>query len=197
VFTAVCLVFFVCERFRLPGIVFLLPLAVAGAALLGRGLAGRSRGAAVAVLLVLAGAAASNIDFLTLADYEFPSIIVNKAYVERLDGNHDRARQLSHLAISLEPGNAGARFQLAAVEEAEGDAVAAVSYYLEALERDPYYVASYRGAQRVLEEAGVSPSYLDRFLRMAMNAEDLEEERLRIIGFVKERAPGRSPAVPQ
>jgi tetratricopeptide (TPR) repeat protein len=188
-FTGVCLVFFVCERFRLPGIVFLLPLAVAGATLLGRGLAGRSRGVAIAVLLVIVGAAVSNIDFLTLADYEFPSIIVNKAYVERLDGNHDRARQLAHLAISREPGNAGAHYQLGAIEETQGDGVAAISYYLEALQRDPYYAASYRGAQRVLEGAGVSPSYLDRYLEMAMRGEDLEEEKQRIIGFVDGRAP--------
>ena len=129
----------------------------------------------------------------TLADYEFPSIIVNKAYVERLDGNHDRARQLAHLAISLEPGNAGAHFQLGALEEAEGDRVAAISYYLEALERDPYYAVSYRSAQRVMDEAGVSPSYLDRFLEMAMESRDLEDEKLRIIGFVDEREPRLEP----
>jgi hypothetical protein len=187
-FAAVCVVFFVCERFRLPGTVFLLPLAVTGAALVGLGLAGRSRAGGLALLVVIAGAAVSNIDFFSIGDYEFPSIIVNKAYVERLDGKYGRARQLSHLAMSLEPGNAGARFQLGAVEEAEGGMVAAVTYYLEALERDPFYAASYRGAQRVVEAAGVDPSYLDRYVEMAMRAEDVQDEKRRIVGFVEERA---------
>lgn len=187
VFTAVCMAFFVCERFRLPGIAFLLPLAVTGAFTLGRGLAGRSRGAAPALLLVIAGAAVSNVDFFGLAGYEFPSIIVNKAYVERLDGNYDRARQLSYLAISVEPGNAGAQYQLGAIEEAGGDAVAAVTYYLEALERDPYYAAAYRGAARVFEGAEVSPSYLDRYVEMAMRGEDMIYEKQTLIGYIEAR----------
>jgi len=192
VFTGVCMVFFVCERFRLPGIVFLLPLSVAGGMVVARGLAGRSRGAALAILLVLAGAAVSNIDFLAVSGYEFPSITVNKAYVERLDGNHERARGYARLAISREPGNAGAHFQLGAMEEAEGDMAGAIGYYLDAIERDPFYFASYRGAQRVLEAVGVSPAYLDRYVEMCIGGGTTGELKRQIIGFVEDRARGQA-----
>ncbi len=187
-FTAVCIVFFVCERFRLPGVVFLLPLSVAGALLVARGLAGKSRGAALVIGLVLAGAAVSNIDFFAISGYEFPSITVNKAYVERLDGNHDSATRYARLAASREPGNAGAHFQLGAIEEAEGDMAGAIEYYLDALERDPFYFASYRGAQRVLEGVGVSTAYLDRYVEMSMEGEAPEDLKQQITGFVKKRA---------
>ena len=187
VFTAVCVVFFVCERFRLPGVVFLLPLSVAGALLAGRSLAGRLRTALPVIMLVLAGAAVSNLDFFALADYEFPSIIVNKAYVERLDGRYDMARQFASMAISREPGNAGAHFQLGAIEEAEGGMVAAIGYYLDALALDPFYFASYRAAQRVVEGVGVSTAYVDRYVQMCIEGETPEDIREQITGFVEDR----------
>jgi hypothetical protein len=188
VFTGVCVVFFVCERFRLPGIAFLIPLSAAGALLIGRGLAGKSRGAALVILLVLAGAAVSNMDFLAIADYEFPSITVNKAYVERLDGNHERARQYARLAISREPGNAGAHFQLGAVDEAEGDMVGAIGSYLEALERNPFHTVSYGGAERILREAGVNTAYLERYAGVCLEGGDCGELRQQIVAFVEDRA---------
>ena len=187
-FAAVCIVFFVCERFRVPGVVFLIPLAVMGAFHLLRGLAGGVKGIALALLLVLLGAAVSNIDFLAIADYEFPSITVNKALAERLDGDFEKARHLAHLAISREPGNAGAHFQLGAMEEAEGDETAAMQYYLESLERDAYYVTSYRAASRMLERAGISTSYLDRYIEMRIRKEDAGELKRQIVGFMEARA---------
>ena len=183
-FTAVCIVFFVCERFRLPGIVFLIPLSVVGASLLIRGIAGRSRRTALAILLVLAGAAVSNADFLAIADYEFPSVTVNKAYVERLDGNNERARQYARLAISREPGNAGAHFQLGAIDEAEGDRAGAIGYYLGALERNPFHMASYNGARRVLEGAGINTAYLDRYVEALLRGGEAEDLKQQIRGFV-------------
>jgi tetratricopeptide (TPR) repeat protein len=186
-FTAVCIVFFVCERFRVPGIALLLPLAVSGALLVARGFRSWSRGAALAMLLLLGGAVLSNIDFLAVSDYEFPSIIVNRAHVERLEGNLDKARQLAHLAMSLEPGNAGALFQLGALEEAGGDRVAAVEYYLEAIERDPYQAAPCSGARRVLEEAGVNTAYLDRYGQLILQGQTADELKEQIIGFVEQR----------
>jgi len=122
-----------------------------------------------------------------VADYEFPSVIVNKAYVARLDGDLQKARRLAELAMSLEPGNAGARFQIGVVEEAEGDKVAAITHYLEALERDPYHAASFRAARRILEGVGVSPSYLDRYVEKATRGEDAEDLGRRIVTFVEER----------
>jgi tetratricopeptide (TPR) repeat protein len=189
-FTAVCIVFFVCERFRLPGIVFLIPLAVAGAVLVARGIAGRAGSAGAAVLLVLLGASASNIDFFGISDLVFPSIIVNKAHVDRLAGEYERARRLANLAISLEPYNAGAHFQLGAVEEAGGHTTDALEYYLEALERDPYHGASYRRARSILESAGVNPLYLDRYVQTVMEGGAAGELKRRIIQFAADRLPG-------
>lgn len=188
-FTAVCIVFFVCERFRLPGIVFLLPLAVSGALLLARGFRSRSRGVTLATLLLLIGAVVSNIDFLAVGDYEFPSIIVNRAHVERLDGNLDKASQLSYLALSLEPENSGAHSQLGAIDEVRGNAPEAIKHYLKALELDPYQALPFGGAQRILEEAGVSTAYLDRYVELITVGRPADEIKQQIIRFVEGRVP--------
>gem|GEM_PF-2154701 len=185
-FTALCIGFFVCERFRLPGIVFLFPLAAA-AGLAVRASARGVKYAWLALVLIPLGAAVSNIDFYGLAGYEFPSIIANKAYVERLDGDMVRARRLSYLAISRDPGVAGAYHQLGAIEEAEGNPEEAIRYYLETLERDPYFSASYGAAAGILEDAGISTTYLERYVEESVHGGRLEDLKGQILQFVRER----------
>ena len=126
-------------------------------------------------------------DWFGLADLEFPSIIVNKAHVERLSGDLVSARELLREALSREPENAGAYFQLGAIEQAEGHTTAAMADYLASLDRDPFFYASYGRARAILENIGISPSYIDSYVSSVLAEKDHAALRGRLIGFVADR----------
>jgi len=188
-FLAVPLVFFACERFRLPAIALMIPLAAYGAETAVRLL--RSKAFAPLVLMIAAaaaGAAVSIPDFLGISRYQMPSIVANKSYVERLAGNYEEARRYALEALRLEPGNAGALYQMGAIEEKQGNAERAFAYYLDALESDPYFTVAYSAAAGMLEARRINRSYLDAYVdglvrgRAIYSKEDL-------IRFFGERAP--------
>ena len=180
--------FFACERFRAPAIAFLLPLAAYGGAGLIAGLRRRTIGGiGVSLAILIAAGAASNIDFLDISHTEFPSITVNKAYVERLAGNMEEARRLSLIALKADPGNTGALHQLGAVEEAEGNLDAAAIHYLDSLERNPFFFASYTAAVRILEGARISVSYLDAYVNAVIEGGDHSTAKQRLIEFLSRR----------
>ena len=186
----VSIIFFACERFRLPAVTFLIPLAAFGAATLLGDIRRRNMHAVLISVAILVGAGlGSNIDFLDISHTEFPSITVNKAYVQRLDGNLDEARRLSLAALEAESENAGAFHQLGAVAEAEGDVEAAMIYYLNSLERDPFFFASYTAAGRMLEKTRISLSYLDAYVGSVIEGGDYGDAKNRLIEFVKRRTP--------
>jgi 4-amino-4-deoxy-L-arabinose transferase-like glycosyltransferase len=186
----VSIIFFACERFRLPAVTFLIPLAAFGAATLLADIRRRDVRAVLISVVILAGSGlTSNIDFLDISSTEFPSITVNKAYVQRLDGNLEEARRLSLAALEAEPRNAGAFHQLGALAEAEGDFETAVVYYLDSLERDPFFFASYTAAGRMLEKTRISLSYLDVYVGSVIEGKDYTDAKDRLIEFVKRRTP--------
>jgi 4-amino-4-deoxy-L-arabinose transferase-like glycosyltransferase len=187
-FLVVGLLLFVCERFRLPGIALLIPVAAYGLVGLADGIRGRARpGICVSAAVFAIAAVASNVDWLRVSHAEFPSIIVNKAYVERMSGNYSEARKLALTALEREPENAGAYFQLGAIADSLEAPREAIRYYLESLRRDPFHIASYRGARRILENVRVSPSYLDRMIDQALKGEDSRRTEALILGAVAAR----------
>jgi tetratricopeptide (TPR) repeat protein len=188
-FLAVPLVFFACERFRLPATVLLVMLAALGAETL-ICLVRAPRGTALALMVtaLAAGAVVSNVDFLRIRGREMPSIVSNKAYVERLAGNTQKARQLADHALALDPADAGALCQLGALEEQAGNKIEAAGYYLDCLESDPFFYAAYQGAARMLTAEGINASYLDAYV------DDLVRgvrghKRADLLGFLKRRSP--------
>jgi tetratricopeptide (TPR) repeat protein len=189
-FLAVGIIFFVSERFRLPAVAFLVPLAVLGfRGLVGDGLRRNLRALAIPLSTLVVAATVSNIDFFSLAEHEFPSITINKAHVERLSGNHEEARRLIAIAMEEEPGNAGAYFQLGAIEESEGNIELSFGYYLDSLENDPFFYASYAGAKRILEMLRISAYYLDSYMDALVRGGDHVEAKEKLIDFVGKRTP--------
>jgi hypothetical protein len=185
---AVGIVFFVAERFRLPATAFLLPLAACGLfGLLGDVLTGRWRSLAVGAIVVIGGYALSNIDFLGLSDIEFASIIVNKAHVMRLEGDLEHARDLLDLAFEKEPENAGAYFQLGAIEEARGNQAMAMSFYLDSLDRDPFFYASYNRAMIILETNHLSTSYIDGYISAVLGGKPHDDLHRNMVEYVRSR----------
>jgi tetratricopeptide (TPR) repeat protein len=190
-FLAIPLVFFACERFRLPGIALLIPLAAYGCEALVR-YARRKKFARLALLAVAiaVAAAVSNVDFLGLKTYEMPSITANKAYVARLAGNREETRTLARRALALDPRSAGALFQLGALAQEERRPVEALTYYLECLEADPYFVAAYEAAGAILDAVRITRSYLDAYVNDLMSGGgDYRQARANLIDFVKSRVP--------
>ena len=189
-FALLTVVFFSCERFRLPAIAIMIPLAALGIEVLVNRLRHPGFGRlGLSVLIIAVAAVVSNVDWLGISDVEFASITVNKAHVYRLDGDFDRARQLVATALAQEPDNAGAFFQLGAMEEAEGNLARAACSYLDSLERDPFFYASYAGARRMLEQADISVSYLDRFIEKVIDHGETGQARAGLERFLQERLP--------
>ena len=189
-FLVVPLLFFACERFRLPAIAMLVPLAAYGTEMLIRYAVRRAPADLVVTLAVAAVAGlVSNVDFLGLAKYEMPSIVANKAYVARLAGNSEEAQRLALRALGLDPRTAGAYFQLGAIAQDRGRLAEALTHYLDCLEADPYFVAAYEAAARVLETVRISRSYLDAFVDDLTNGGDYAGARAKLVDFVKVRAP--------
>jgi hypothetical protein len=188
---AVSIIFFVAERFRLPAIAFLLPLAACGLfGLVGDTLAARWRSLAVGAALVTVGAFVSDVDFLGLSDQEFAAIIVNKAYVARLEGHLEHARNLADLALAKDAGNAGAYFQLGAIEEARGHPAQALSFYLDTLNRDPFFYASYSRAKAILESVNLSPSYIDGYITAVLEGRPHDDLNTNMVEYVRNRTGG-------
>jgi hypothetical protein len=189
-FLLVAVTFFACERFRLPGIAFLVPLAAVGVESILRDLAGRKiPHLAASVVVVVAAAVISNLDLADIADVEFASITINKAHVQRLEGDFAGARSLISVALQREPGNAGAHFQLGAMKETEGDLLGAATHYLDSLERDPFFYGPYAGMKRILEEARINASYLDVYVGNLIDMKEHTEAKARLIGFLQGRLP--------
>lgn len=181
-------ILFSCERFRVPGATLLIPLAGYGLV----GLFEQARKQPAANLITLATVAGliafvSNYDFLSLSKIEFPAIIANKAYVERLDGNFQKASELAWKAIQMDPTNASAYFQLGAIEEHFGNLDKSVGYYLISLRNDPFFMASYNRARRILESLNISPSYLDTYVDEVIAKKDSEKTKTAIETYVERR----------
>ncbi len=189
-FFAVGIGFFVCERFRLPGVVFLIPLAAYGVEMLLRYTASRDLPKlALSCGVVLAAGVLSNVDFLGISRYEMPAITANKAYVERLAGNRPEARRLAQHALSLDPSAAGTYFQIGAIEDEEGNRLQAFTAYLDCLERDPFFVASYEAARRILEAQRISTSYLDAYVQDLLDGKASTNTKTNLIDFLRHRLP--------
>jgi tetratricopeptide (TPR) repeat protein len=187
-FFAVGIIFFVCERFRLPGMIFLIPLAAIGLECFLKDWRRRNvAGLLTSVLVLLAAAVASNLDLAGISDSEFPSIIENRAYIQRISGNYTEARRLASRALGIEPDHAGAQFQLGALEEGDGNIEMAMTYYLDSLADDPFFFASYTGARRILERNNISVSYLDDYVERAIDEAEINQSKSRIIGFLTRR----------
>ena len=188
-FLVVPLVFFSCERFRLPSIALLIPLGAYAIEAAVSHLRARTLGPLA--LMVVAGAVAAVVsipDFFGMSRLEMPSIVANKAYVERMAGNYDAAEKYAREALGPDPANAGALFQVGAIEEHKGNAESAFSYYLDALGADPYFTAAYSAAAAMLDSRRINRSYLDAYVdgllqgRAVYKKEDL-------IRFFAGRAP--------
>jgi hypothetical protein len=189
-FLLVGVIFFACERFRLPGIALLIPMAAFGLSALFRQVARRDYGEiALSIALIGVAGLVSNFDYFGVAESEFASITVNKAHVERLAGNLDQARSLAFLALVREPESAGAYYQLGAIAEAKGEFRKAAAYYLESLERDPFFYGPYAGARRMLGEAGINLSYLDDYVNSLIEQRDHLPAKARLIRFTEMRLP--------
>jgi tetratricopeptide (TPR) repeat protein len=164
-FMAVPLVFFSCERFRLPSIAFLIPLAACAVEATIRHARAREFGPLALMIAIGAGAAAvSYPDLPGISRSDMPSIIANKAYVERMAGDYGAAEKYAREALRLDPGNAGALFQLGAIDEHDGNTDAAFGYYLDALEADPFFSAAYSAAADMLDARRINRAYLDAYL---------------------------------
>lgn len=188
-FLAVPLVFFSCERFRLPAVALLIPIAAYGAETVIRYAA--SRRFARLLLVVVASAAAglvSNLDPAGIFAKEMPSIVANKAYVQRLAGNAEEAERLARRALQMDPKNAGAFFQLGAIEEAKGDTLQALTHYLDCLEGDVFFAASYEAVGKILDRKRISRSYLDAYVD-GLLAGQATIGKSEIIEFVRKRLP--------
>jgi tetratricopeptide (TPR) repeat protein len=190
-FLAVALVFFACERFRLPAIAFLVPLAAHGLENLVAGARARqARALALSLGVVAAAAVVSNFDWLGIAGHEMPAIVANKAYVERLAGNSARARALALRALELDPKNAGALFQLGAIEDQAGAATDALAHYLECLEADPFFAAAYDAAAKILDSAKINRSYLDAYVEGLISGyPGARGRKADMIDFLRRRSP--------
>jgi len=187
-FLTVNILFFVAERFRLPAALFLIPLSAAGlCGLFGDAITKRWSRLGIAAALLAGGALLANVDYLGLSNLEFPSIVVNRAHIARLSGDHAGARALLEQALEREPENAGAYFQLGALEQAEGNPVAAIAHYLESLRRDPFFYAAYSRSQKILEENGISPTYIDDYVAAILGGSHAADLRRRLIQFVAGR----------
>lgn len=189
-FVGVETVFFACERFRLPAVAFMILLAMIGIERLVQDIRRRHLSKVALWVVLMAGAAViSNADPLGIADTEFASITVNRAHVQRLEGNLEQARALIAVALSEEPDNAGAYFQLGAIEEQEGNLRQAARHFMTSLEMDPYYYGSYAGMKRVLDQARISATYLDSYVDNLIHMRDQAGARARLIKFIEERLP--------
>ncbi|MFZ1947019.1 MAG: hypothetical protein WAW06_05685, partial [bacterium] len=147
---------------------------------------------ALALTLGVAAAAAvvSNIDWLKIGGREMPSIVANKAYVERLAGNATRARALALRALELDPANAGALFQLGALEDEAGARIEAFTRYTECLEADPFFAAAYEAAARILESAKINRSYLDAYVEGLISGDmGARGRKGELIQFLRLRSP--------
>ncbi len=179
---------FSCERFRIPGSTLLIPLAGYGAlSVVQQARKGDFRSLLTLAVVAFGAGLVSNYDFLSLSEVEFPAIVANKAYVERLDGNLEKAADFAMKAIDMEPTNASAYFQLGAIEEHRGNLEKAIGYYLISLKNDPFFIASYNGARRILVTLRISPGYLDSYINDLVQSEQTDEKRTLIESYVKQR----------
>jgi hypothetical protein len=186
---AVPLVFFACERFRLPAVVLLVMLAALGAeTLVRRARARQAKTLALALAAVAAGALVSNVDFPGISGRQMPSIVANRSYVERLAGHDAEARRLAIYALELDPGTASAYMQLGALEEKAGDNLAALTHYLDCLERNPFFVAAYDGAARILDAERINRAYLDAYVDGLLRGKP-GDRKADLIDFIKRRRP--------
>jgi tetratricopeptide (TPR) repeat protein len=189
-FAAIEIGFFGCERFRVPALVFMIPLAALGIECVLRDFVGRNLTRIALWSIVIAGAAsASNIDFLGISDLEFPSITVNKAHVQRLEGNLDEARSLLAAALEREPDNAGAYFQLGAIKEQEGQLRQAAVHFMASLEKDPFNYGSYAGMKRLLDQANIRTTYLDSYVTNLIEGRGQADAKASLLRFIEERLP--------
>jgi hypothetical protein len=189
-FLLVGVVFFACERFRLPGTALLIPMAAIGLQALVRQVIRRDYGEiALSIALIAAAGLVSNFDYFGIAESEFASITVNKAHVQRNAGNLEEARSLAFLALVREPENAGAYFQLGAIEETQGNKRKAAAYYLDSLERDPFFFGPYAGCRRILTEARVNLSYLDDYVNSLIAKREHLPAKARLNAFLAKRLP--------
>jgi tetratricopeptide (TPR) repeat protein len=188
-FLAIGIILFASERFRLPGIACLIPLAAFGVEGLVEDLkSGGRRLAAIFVGVLIAAAIVSNVDFLNLSGHEFTSIRVNKVHILRESGDLAQAREEALAIAESDPDEAAVYFQLGAIEEELGNRPCAFGYFLDTLERDPFYYASYAGAGRILESLRIDRSYLDAYVEALLRDGDADSLRERLTGFVRSRS---------
>jgi tetratricopeptide (TPR) repeat protein len=187
-FLGVGIILFASERFRLPGIACLIPLAAFGVQSLVEDLRnGKRRIPAVFLAILITAAVISNVDFLKLSGHEFTSIKVNKVHILRRSGNLAEARSSALAIAAADPDEAGVYFQLGAIEEELGNKAEAFTYFLDTLDRDPFYYASYMGAGRILDSVRIDRSYLDAYVEILLNGQDATPARDRLTGFVRSR----------
>ena len=188
-FLGVGVILFASERFRLPGIACLIPLAAFGVQSLIEDLRlGRRRAPAVFAGVLVAAALVSNVDFFNVSGHEFASIKVNKVHILRRSGNLDEAREAALAIAKSDPDEAGVYFQLGAIEEELGNRAGAFGYFLDTLDRDPFYYASYAGAARILDSVRIDRSYLDAYVEILLKGEDAAPARARLTEFVRSRS---------
>ncbi len=188
-FLSVGIIFFVSERFRIPGIACLIPLAAFGVKCFIEDVRrAKRRTPAIFIAVLLAAAIVSNVDFFKLSGHEFASIKVNKVHILRKGGNLDEARDAAIAIVRSDPDEAGVYFQLGAIEEELGNQASAFGYFLDTLERDPFYYASYAGAGRVLESLRIDMSYLDNYVGTLIERGEATSIRARLTGFVESRS---------
>jgi tetratricopeptide (TPR) repeat protein len=188
-FLGVGVILFASERFRLPGIACLIPLAASGVHNLVEDLRlGRRRSPAIFAGILIVAALVSNIDFLDVSGHEFASIKVNKVHILRRSGNLKEARAAALAIAESDPDEAGVYFQLGAIEEELGNRADALGYFLDTLDRDPLYYASYAGAGRILESVRIDRSYIDAYVETLLRGGDAAPARARLIEFVRSRS---------
>jgi tetratricopeptide (TPR) repeat protein len=188
-FLGVGVILFASERFRLPGIACLIPLAAFGVESLIGDLRRGNRGIPALFVGVLLGAAViSNVDFFGISGHEFTSIKVNKVHILRRSGKLEEARRAALEIAASDPDEASVYFQLGAIEEETGNGAGAFAYFLDTLDRDPFFYAAYAGAGRILEKVRIDRSYLDAYVETLLRGEDVGPARTRLTGFVESRS---------
>ncbi|MFC1799831.1 tetratricopeptide repeat protein, partial [Candidatus Eisenbacteria bacterium] len=188
-FLAVGVILFASERFRLPGIACLIPLAAFGVKCFVEDLKrGNRRIPTIFVGVMLTAALVSNVDFFNLSGHEFTSIRVNKVHILRRSGDLEEAREAALAIAESDPDEASVYFQLGAIEEELGNKAGAFGYFLDTLERDPFYYASYMGAGRILESLRIDRSYLDTYVETLLRDGDAASLRARLTEFVGSRS---------
>ncbi len=178
--------FFVCARYRLPVIPFLLIFAAFGVC---EGVAlwkrGERRSLLMPVLLLIGVALAVNARPFTKGE-NLAQARYHDGIAWKKKGNLAQAERAYRDAVRLDPGLEEAASNLANLLVQRGDAVAARRLYEQAIASDPHNVMSYVNLASLQLESG-EPAAAESTVTRALAIDPDFSEALRILGVIRER----------